>query len=52
MHGKGIIVACLLMGKLALAKVTQWLAMDRIKVSYLLHAVKFSKGLVKMKIKI
>ena len=50
MLGKGIIAAYLLMAKLGLGSLIQWLVMEQIKVSFPYHANKFSTGFIPMKI--
>lgn len=52
MHGRAIIVAYLLMDRQVLAKVIPWWAMVRIEESYLFHVMKFSKELIRLKMKI
>ena len=52
MLGKGIIVVYLLMDKQDLVKVTQWLAMVKIKVLFLYHSKKSSNVSEKPKMKI
>jgi len=50
--GKGIIAVYSLMDKQDQVKVTQWLVMAKIKVSFLYLSMKFSNVLKKLKMKI
>jgi len=52
MLGRAIIVVCLLMDRQGLVKVIQWLDMARIEESYQFHAMKYSKELIRLRMKI
>jgi hypothetical protein len=52
MLGRAIIVVCLLMDRQGLVKVIQWLDMARIEESYQFHAMKYSKELIILRMKI